>query len=52
MAVSCRRMAGQGGRVSVSGDHSGNEVRSDSGQILLNKFLYSCHLLQENKLEK
>jgi len=36
-----------GGERSVSqGGHSRDEVRSDPGQILLNKFLYSRHLLR------
>lgn len=30
----------------LKGGHSGNEVRSDPGQKLLDKFLYSCHLLR------
>lgn len=33
----------------LKGGHSGNEVRSDPGQKLLDKFLYSCHLLQESR---
>lgn len=49
MAVSCGRMADQRWEVSISGGHDGNGVGSDSGQILLDKFLYSCHLLQEDK---
>lgn len=28
------------------GRHSGDDVRSDPGQVLLDKFLYSCHLLR------
>ena len=50
MAVSCGRMADQGWEVSVSGI-SGDEVRSDSGQILLDKFLHCLHLLQERKID-
>lgn len=35
------------GERSVSQEgHSGDEVRSDSGQILLDKFLYNLHLLR------
>lgn len=33
----------------LRGGHSGDEVRSDSGQILLDKFLYILHLLQKSK---
>lgn len=41
--------SGVGGQCLRGGGHSGNEVRSDSGQILLDKILYSRHLLQESK---
>lgn len=41
----------ENGRSEVGG-HGGNGAGSDSGQILLDKFLYSCHLLQEDKGEK
>lgn len=43
-------MVDQVGEVSVSGGrHSGDEVRSDSGQIFLDKILYSRHLLQREQ---
>lgn len=35
----------RGERSESQGGHSGDEVRSDPGQILLDKFLYSRHLL-------
>lgn len=41
----------ENGRSEVGG-HGGNGAGSDSGQILLDKFLYSRHLLQEDKGEK
>lgn len=47
----------ENGRSGVEGQCLGgltvgaSKVRSDSGQMLLDKFLYSCHLLQDSKTD-
>lgn len=42
----------RGERSVFQGGYSGDEVTSDSGQMLLNKCLYSCHLLRTGAVKE